>query len=156
MTHMEIHALSKEKFDKIVKSLSINENNVEMFGNKFFISISHSTVFDDADSMEGDWIPLFKENKKNVLCLLFDDVVADMGPGIKAFTKKQAEEVINFLKQINKKTSELFVHCAMGSSRSVAVAEFAREIFGEKFINARIDRSPNKHVLNTLREKWES
>ena len=159
---MNIHALAKHKFDSIVKGFGIDETNVESYEDKYFISITHPLHPDSGP--EDEWVPLFKENKRNVLCLTFDDIIspvdilfADGSIMTKAFTEKQAEEVIDFLNAIKSpEKSELYIHCAMGSSRSVAVAEFAAIKFGQnpEFINARIDRKANSHVLNLLKTKY--
>ena len=151
---MEIHALAKNKFDKIVKDFGITEDNVTSFKDKYFISISHS-AYNINDIGEAEWIPLFKKNQENVLCLLFDDVLCDMSSTIRAFTIEQAQETYSFLSKIKDLNCELYIHCAMGSSRSVAIAEFAADMFGEKFINARIDRNANKLVLHLL-NTWKN
>lgn len=202
---MKISALSKFRFDDYVKGMGVTPLNVNTFKNKYFISISHSTVFDEIseaemerikalevsinehrekknyhvskqeyepaayardeekklqaelDLLSPEWMPMFKNNSPNVLVLLFDDVIDENfnTMNAKPFTDEQADEVIGFLRRIaydGNKDTELIVHCAMGSSRSVAIAEFAAEMFNEKYINARIDRNANKLVLRKLNE----
>jgi predicted protein tyrosine phosphatase len=199
---MKISALSKLKFDKYLTDCGISKNNVGLFKDKYFISISHSTVFDidesekaEKEKLEADirtwadkkmyhinrqeyelasrardiekkmieqsetfndeWMPMFRENSENVLVLLFDDVIDENfnTMNAKSFTDEQAKEILDFLYKIKPTNStELVIHCAMGSSRSVAVAEFAAEMFGETHINARIDRKANPLVLKKLHE----
>lgn len=155
---MTISAMSKLKFDDKLKAMGVTDKNVEKFKDKYFISISHASVFEDEDVADGEWVPMFRENKSNVLVLLFDDVISEEFnhiPGTKVFSEEQAVEVINFLERINpEQTSELIIHCAMGSSRSVAIGEFAAEMFGQRpdFITARIDRKANPLVARKLRE----
>ena len=161
---MKIHAMAKHKFDEYVKSLGVDSDTVEGLSNKYFISITHP-IHPDSEP-DDEWVPTFKENKKNVLCLIFDDIISPVdilfANGTimtKSFSNEQAKEVINFLSSIkNEEDTELYVHCAMGSSRSVAVAEFAAAMFGQNpdFINARIDRKANSHVLNLLKEEYKN
>ena len=163
-TDMKIHAMAKHKFDEYVKSLGVDPDTVEGLSNKYFISITHP-IHPDSEP-DDEWVPIFKENKKNVLCLIFDDIISPVdilfANGTimtKSFSNEQAKEVINFLSSIkNEEDTELYVHCAMGSSRSVAVAEFAAAMFGQNpdFINARIDRKANSHVLNLLKEEYKN
>jgi hypothetical protein len=153
---MRIRALSKDKFDKALEDMGVTVDNVESFKDKYFISISHTTVFDDDDEMGGDWIPMFKENRCNVLVQLFDDVAAD-APGYRAIRTEQAEEIVKFLMNIKElENLDLVIHCAMGASRSVAVAEFAATILGQSpdFIEARIDRKANSLVIHRLVEAY--
>lgn len=153
---MEIYAMSKMRFDNKLKELGITEDNVEQHEDKCFICISHSSVssklhgYDD----DADLMPAFSKNMKNVIRLFFDDIRFSIF-GYTMFTHEQAAEIIEFLEKM-KGASELYIHCAMGQSRSVAVGEFAAEMFGQRpeFINARIDRSPNTHVLKTLRDEY--
>jgi hypothetical protein len=155
---MRIRALSKDKFDKTLMDMGVTPDNVEDFDDKYFISISHSTVFDEDDEMEGDWLPMFCESKRNVLVLLFDDVITDENiNGTVAMQPSQAEETVKFLMNIkNTESADLLVHCAMGSSRSVAVAEFAAKLVGQRpdFIEARIDRKANALVIHRLVEAY--
>lgn len=149
---MKIKALSKDKFDKLINELRVNDTTVSLLNDKYFICISHTDIMLDKDE---EWNLLFKQNHPNVLRQFFDDVLADAF-NLKAFTKDQADEVIGFLKNIkNPETAELIIHCAMGSSRSVAIGEFAAKMFGQDpdWIEARIDRSANKHVLTVLEKQ---
>lgn len=166
---MKISALSKRKFDTLITDLKISDDNVEQYGDKYFISISHSLANSVDDIFDDTWKPIFKMNHKNVLNLFFDDVTEDKrsrakGRGLndeyrdidlKAFTVEQAKETLNFLKTvIPNENNELIIHCAMGASRSVAIAEFAATMFGQNpdFINAKIDRKANHQVLKLLKE----
>jgi predicted protein tyrosine phosphatase len=93
---------------------------------------------------------------ENVLTLHFHDIDSPV-PGEEdkyvLFSREQALEVVAFLRRIGKK--HLVVHCAMGVSRSGAVAQFAHEMLGSNARhfaerNAHID--PNPHVLRLLRD----
>lgn len=152
---MKISAFSKFRFDDTLRHMGVTPENVNTFKNKYFISISHSTVFDADDDMDGEWMPMFRESSDNVLVILFDDVINEAfnTMGAKAMTDEQADTILEFLSRIQPSDdTELIVHCAMGSSRSVAVAEFAASMFGERpeFITARIDRKANPLVLGKL------
>lgn len=154
---MKITALSKDKFDKLLSEIGANAENVSTFKNKYFISISHPEVFEDVENQDGiDMLPLLRESRDNFLVLFFHDINADIAP-FRAFNEDDGRKVLEFLGKIEDvENSELYVHCLMGSSRSVAVAEFAAEYFGQDpdWIEARIDRSANKHVLGILKELY--
>jgi predicted protein tyrosine phosphatase len=96
--------------------------------------------------------------------LFFDDVeVVDEIPitgstetrTAKAFTKKQAEELFDFIKK-HKDKEVCIVHCTAGISRSGAVGQFINDYTGSdilwfKWQNRHI--SPNNLVLRLLREQ---
>lgn len=174
---MKISALPKHDFDKLMRTLGATDENIETeerFKNLYLISISHSTVDDPDDEMEfkEEWIPHFKTSHKNVLRLKFDDVVADgthtnlrlkffkepkSGAVFysKAFNKEQAQQVLEFVRNIpNNEETEVVVHCAMGKSRSVAIAEFVAKINGlnPDSVHVRYVKSPNKLVTKMLEE----
>ncbi len=148
---MKVLAIWKTKFDNLMVSLNITNDNVEKVPHTFFISIN--------DSIGTDEVPYF-ENKENVLVLFFDDVEEDIAVMVqgnvqfaKAFTFEQAKQVIEFIEKHKDKQS-CIVHCSAGISRSGAIAEFVNDFFGGdyfEFKKANPRLYPNGHVLRTLK-----
>lgn len=175
---MRISAIPKSNFDKLMKTLGANDENIatdERFKNLYLISISHSTVDDEDDNMEfkEEWVPHFSKGHRNVLRMKFDDVVASMvhtnlKPKFfkedppkdavfisKAFDEEMAKEVLEFVKTIpNTPETEVVVHCAMGKSRSTAIAEFVARYNGlnPDSIDTIKLKTPNKLVEKLLND----
>lgn len=170
---MKISALPKIEFDKMMLSIGITDDNVEEFKNMYLISISHSTVDDLDDEMacKEEWIPHFSTGHKNVLRLKFDDVLenaihTNLTPKFlknvkqnstyasKAFDEEMAQQVLEFVKQIpNVSETKVIVHCAMGKSRSTAIAEFVAKFNGlnpDSIYTSKL-KSPNKLVEKLLK-----
>lgn len=111
------------------------------------------------DSYYGKYIKntLREQGCKDFLALQFDDCLIEgyMLDGTMAvlFSKKQANDVIDFIEKINKDTNDfdLVIHCHAGISRSGAIAEFTSKYLNIPFEDPYI--RPNTHVLKTL---WET
>lgn len=151
----KIYVMPKVQFHEILEKNNINDLNVGEFTKIAFISINDSS---------GEYYhdPLFNHNHHNVLNLWFDDVEHDMQISptnkdvTKAFTKKQAVKIIEFLES-NKNVNTVLIHCAAGISRSGAVGRVALEYLkGDrdffKINNNHI--SPNARVERMLNEAW--
>jgi len=94
---MVIRTLPKDSFHEWMGTRGINESNVEDQVNDAFICINGTYLEKEP--------PYFNYNHSNVLNLLFDDVEEDgidtyqgRNSPTKAFTRTQAEEVIEFKK----------------------------------------------------------
>lgn len=153
---MKIQALPKPRFDEQMRVRRIDDSNVEDHKNLFLISINSSPGFTELEKYKS----YFKEDHANVLRLFFDDVEFD-GQTMnttKAMTAEHAKQIIGFAKKFNV-SSEVLVHCAAGKSRSVAVAHFLCELFGENVgmvydagFQPRDEMEPNKLVYRLLEE----
>ena len=149
---MRVDILSKREFDGLMKSQNITDENVEKFDSVMFISIV------DSDQFSKSREPYFKENHENVITLAFDDVEhddLDREFPVKAFTKKQAKELFQFIKK-NRELEQCIVHCLAGISRSGAVGTFVNGYCGGnwelfKRINPHI--SPNARVERMLNQE---
>lgn len=146
-TEKKILTFSDRILRKTLLDLKIDDNNIEELVlleiPNYFICIRG----------KGDKA-IFKNDHKNVLNLIFDDVTFDQN-GLKMFDIKQAEIVLNFidnLKQLN--SFYLIVQCQAGISRSGAIADFActrleLEYKSFKILNPTI--SPNPKVISLLK-----
>lgn len=155
MGETKIYVLPKVEFNDILKRNKIDDNNVEEFVGYGFICINDTS---------GDYYhkPTFMLEHKNVINLFFDDVENDLELSptnrhvTRAFTEKQAQQVLGFLKE-NKDVKTLFVHCAGGISRSGAVGRFALDyLHGDKEFFKQTNRHilPNPKVTMLLNEQW--
>lgn len=151
---MHILTTCKSAFDYLAENKEITNDNVEDQKDTFYISIN--------DTCEKEDLPYF-ENKENVKVLYFDDCLKDLivvkvGTGkqisLTAFTKKQAQELFEFiLKHKDKKVC--IIHCKAGVSRSAAVGVFIQEYFNlDKQVFDKVNpyATPNKLVLSLLHE----
>lgn len=108
--------------------------------------------------------PLFFKREKTAIVLRFDDVDREMVEqdelgGLIIFTEEQADSLIEFLQDIVRSTDlkDLYIHCGAGISRSGAIALFCCRNFGideEEFSKDNPVIQPNKHVLDTLNERY--
>lgn len=93
---------------------------------------------------------------ENVLYLRFHDTDGQQ-MGLEVFSPQQAQAVLDFVDQ-HQNCSELVVHCAMGQSRSAAIALFVSEVQGipcfkeQTPVTAMTWRSYNRKVYSTLRD----
>ncbi len=151
---MKVHILSKQQFEDQMNIHQITDKTVESFDKIMFISILNT---DDI----GDNIGHFKNNHSNVLVLKFDDVEVDLNweadeqfYGAHAFTEKQGQLVIDFIKE-NKHKTTCLVHCSAGISRSGAVGTFVSDYFRADYTQFK-KRNPHIHpnglVLRTLKK----
>ena len=150
---VKIYVMPKVKFHDMINRNGIDDNNVDEFIHIAFICI---------DDTSGDYYanPLFKMNHHNVLNLKFDDVEEDLQVSptnkemTKAFTKNQAEKIVNFLES-NTNINTLIVHCAAGISRSGAVGQFALDYLHGDKDNFKLNNPhiwPNARVSRLLNE----
>jgi len=127
---MRVHVLSKVEFDGLMVQNKIVDENVEKFDSIFFISLI------DNHNQKGHY---FKKDHNNVMNLRFDDVEHDGenprvladdpdldnmdSENVKAFSKKQANDLYKFIKK-HRDAETCIVHCMAGISRSGAVGTF--------------------------------
>ena len=154
---MKVTVINKAKFDSLMCENGISNENVESRGDACFISINGTIAITEK--------PYFSGNKKNVLVLFFDDVDADaeipiLGTGTtelnKAFTEKQAKDVLDFLCS-NYSRKQCIVHCAAGYSRSGAIGAFVNDYFKgdyEEFKRNNPKIKPNGHVMLLLNREF--
>lgn len=149
---------------------------LKIYSKKFFINEMKKNLIDDStvdckkdyficiDSTGGpDSAPYFKKNHFNVIRETFDDVPYDLvrwGNDIKEFykgiamTEKQAENIVNFIKNIPN-NSIVHIHCVKGQSRSIAIKDFINEHVLNKNVNHEGDiNSGYFHIKKMLKEKW--
>lgn len=67
----------------------------------------------------------------------------------KPMTDEQAQQVIDFLLEVENEVDEIWTHCEAGISRSAAVSKFIASIYGSPFPDDY--RHYNQHVFSTLR-----
>lgn len=151
---MKVLVKNKLEFDKAMKESGIDNSNVEQ-KDVLFVSINDT---------EGRVSEPYFENKENVLVLYFDDTTKDMEVPILgtneikkviAFTKKQADKIIDFLDK-NKDKKLAVIHCAAGVSRSGAVGQFINDYFGGDYFKFKQNNPhihPNPHVSRLLNNK---
>lgn len=150
---MNIYVLPKNRFNKLMSDNNINDDNVESKTKVFFISINN-----DLTESPDTSISYFKENKRNVLILHFDDVEEDLynknGKLIaRTMTDSQAKDILNFLEN-QKNIDNVFIHCSAGINRSGSVGSFICDYFncdysGFKRINPHIGGNGNvSRLLN--------
>lgn len=153
---MKIRVLSKNHFDMILPKMELSEENAIRDKSKAFISILNS------DTPNSSY---FRNEARNILKLVFDDITREELDRLKKrgdrqvenlilFNKEHADKIIEFL-ETNKDIETLFVHCSAGVSRSGAVGTFANDLYGEQtffeFCNSNPIIRPNSFILATLR-----
>lgn len=152
---MQILILGRKVFKDYMNTKGITPENVESLKDVFMISVQ-----DDTDDK---YVPVFSENKKNVLVQSFSDVEEDTPVTIigtnteiiaKAFSPEQAKEMYNFI-MANKEKKFCIIHCTAGISRSGAVGTFVSEVVGKNYLDLKKENpaiQPNMHVLKLLRQ----
>lgn len=156
---IKIYVMPKVQFHEMLERNNINDDNVDEF-----IKVAFICVNDTSGKYYNQ--PLFAQNHHhNVLNLWFDDVEHDgkLSPTnkeetTKAFTDKQAKQIVKFLDS-NKNINTLLLHCAAGISRSGAVGRFALDYLNGDKENFKIHNKhilPNGRVLRMLNEVWRS
>lgn len=139
--------------NKFQTSTRYNDLNVNSYPDDFFICI-HATGSTHS-------IPHFKTHHSNVLTLYFDDVSYDMvhvADAVcdhricvkKACNKNQALAIVEFINQIPENKT-LHVYCTRGTSRSVAIADFARECRNQISVKT----TGNVFLYDLLKELYE-
>lgn len=129
----------------------INQYTAEKMSDKHDIGMISITGKGEADLK--DW--------GAVLRLQFSDIDTDFyegsvigGEKLTLFKKRQAEQIINFIKENRKFLRGIFVHCMAGISRSAAVAKFIAEMENLPFNHQY--QLYNKYVYRTLTNTyWE-
>lgn len=90
-------------------------------------------------------------NVKNHIRLEFEDTLYTEELN-KPFTREHADQIIDFVKMC--KGEPIIVHCAMGMSRSAAVAKFVHDYYGYEFDMSKpcfgTTQHHNKLVYETL------
>jgi len=168
---MKIHVLNKRTFDSLMVENNINDDNVENRDSVFFISIVDTYFFNPfgdgpesqkwVDQLKDQLDHYFKKDYDNVINLEFDDCDHDGQPSptnvskqTKAFSKKQAETLFQFIKKHREKET-CVVHCMAGISRSGAVGSFINNYIKgdrERFERNNPQILPNGRVLRMLNE----
>lgn len=106
---------------------------------------------------EPDRVAKVKDKRwPTVLRLNFHDV-DQFRSGYTIFNQGHAERILEWLATWENDLNAVYVHCAMGVSRSAAIAMFIAEKYGlqKKFDYLRASRY-NRHVYRTLWELWTS
>ncbi len=97
----------------------------------------------------------------SLLTIHCDDVEDETDPWYQAFDLTHADRIIKWINQVfpgRKLTSELWVHCWAGKSRSAAVAKFLSGYMLVPYAcrDPRRELTPNPRILKTLEEaaRW--
>lgn len=146
---MNVFVMNKNAFNATMQNANITNDNIETFSKVCIISINDTTGTDEVS---------YFENKENVKVMFFDDVEKDLVVGkeetikLKAFTEKQADEILQFISKHKQKES-CIINCSDGSSRSGAVGTFLNDYFNNDWIDFKKKNPyilPNGHVLRLL------
>lgn len=137
---MLIRSYPKKLFDKMVDTKEYGPNDS-------FISIGYTFPVYDTGLWDDD--PRIPEEGR-FLRILFDDILMDFGQ-CKAMTETQAHEILTFIEEHTGGT--IHVHCQMGQSRSVAVADSLAKLFRSRGADIETDHlnsiiHPNKLVMH--------
>ena len=105
--------------------------------------------------------PLVQDGEDRI-ALQFHDIEGnpdDYNPGTVFFNNDMAKKVVKFLAKANEGDSNdlLVVNCHMGISRSGAVVDFARSVFGIDYSSWKRQNPqviPNLMVLSLLHDAW--
>ena len=146
---MKIITYPKKKFDLMV-------SNKEYSPSDIFISIGYTRRITHFEP--GYDTPIIPDSQ-NFLRVKFDDVIEDFGKDNIAFTKDNAEAILNICNNAEQ-TSTIHIHCQAGQSRSAAVGEALKEIYDYLGIDSDLIHTsgyvvPNKTVLKILLENKE-
>jgi len=101
----------------------------------------------------GEGRVVLKRGWRHVLRVTFDDIEKTQF-GLKLFSDKDADKVIDFIDRIEGKVDHVVIHCRFGQSRSPAIA---------RYISQRYDLSNgfgnhmtfNRHVFATTFRRWK-
>lgn len=155
MNDKSIRVLPHSRFDEELKSLGINDSNVESdAGDKAFISIIGTPECLKYYLHEEDTAHWFKDDHSNVINLDFDDIEGDVvyeGHTFKAMTDEQAERLVKFIEDNLGK--DFIIHCRAGVSRSQGVGAFIYDNYREHFSEEQptmIRRWANQGVIAKL------
>ena len=151
------HALSWVQFCATMQEAGLDDTNIET-------KTPLSGVIEIMGEQDLPYMPFhFKEDHKNVLRLIFDDVDKDMEVvylgereprNLYTMSEEQGKKLFEFIK-VNNNAINFVVHCAAGVSRSGAVAKFIMEYTGGEedrdFYVLNPNTRPNGTVLRILR-----
>jgi len=139
---MKINVYSQFLFDKEMKALGLNDDNVDN-ENAAFISIIGTKECLEYYLDEGKTKHYFNDNHNNVLNLDFDDIGTHVDYGghiFKTINMEQAEKAVDFIENmINNDVASINIHCRAGYSRSRAFAEFIYRYCKEHNIEVEYD-----------------
>jgi len=95
---------------------------------------------------------VLKKGWRHVLRVTFDDIEKTQF-GLKLFSDREADKVIDFLDKIEGKVDHVVIHCRFGQSRSPAIARYISQRYdlSNGFGN---HRTFNRHVFSTLFWRW--
>ena len=90
-----------------------------------------------------------------VLRLQFHDKdrLEDIDQGYVLFDQEHAQEVLTWLQKHENDLRAVYVHCALGASRSAAVALFVAEKYGLRIDRTKASRY-NRRVYRVLYDEW--
>ena len=137
----KIKALPRDLFSQLAKD---PEKESEMIGRCWVISINSSA--DTRSPLSDQAIASGK-----VLVMKFDDICNEI-PNLKLMDEKQANQIVEFVKNIPE-GSIILVHCTAGVCRSGAVAEVIDLVLNEdpdRFYQENPYILPNAHVKTML------
>jgi len=92
-----------------------------------------------------------KKGWAHVFRVVFDDI-EEPRFGLKQFSNKEADKVIDFLDQIEGKVDHVVVHCRFGQSRSPAIARYISQRY-DLSNGYRLYPTHNRHVYETLAKR---
>lgn len=131
-----ISVFSQNDFEEKCYKLGLNSFNVNgVDSNKAFIQII-GTPDSLKKYLEEDTTHYFNNCKAdNVLNLTFDDINEEefyyKGVNFKGLTDEQAEQIVDFIEQ--NKGKDWYISCRAGRSRSVGIARYILDIYGEEY-----------------------
>lgn len=160
-----ISVFSQNDFEKKCYKLGLNSFNVnEINADKAFIQII-GTPDSLKKYLEEDTIHYFNNcDADNVLNLEFDDITEETfkynGVLFKGLTDEQAEQIVDFIEK--HKGKDFYISCRAGRSRSVAVARYLLDMYGEEYGYFEKESTkkgnpiltPNIFVLTKLKRKF--
>ena len=133
---MLITTYSQRAFEKMVR-------NKEYLPGSYFISITH---------YNSDFETYIAPPGEKFLRLKFDDVIEKVLGSI-PFSEKNCNEIVDFLKDINKEN--IYIHCAAGQSRSVGIAEALKEYYDCEVKHTSENINPNSLVYKMVKNKLQ-
>ena len=131
------------------------ERACDMRGNSFtgFISIVDPPRWTDGQGYEKARKARLDKKWGDILRLWIHDIDRPWQNYV-LFNEDHADQVIDWLKEHEDEFKSVLVHCAMGVSRSAAIARFIAKIYDLPF-DEREGMQFNRHVFNTLCKRWK-
>ena len=163
--YKKINVYSQNDFVEKMYRLGLYSYNVnEVKDDKAFISII-GTEECRKYYLEEDTNHWFSNcTEDNVLNLEFDDVNEEEVKWnniiLKGMSDRQAEQIVDFIEK--HKGKDFYIHCRAGKSRSIAVATYILDMYGEEYgynekESCRKDnpcKTPNINVLTKLKRTY--